>query len=134
MYSLFTDGGSRGNPGNAAIGGFIFDENKKNLDFFGRYIGEATNNVAEYMAVLEGIKLAKKHKIKELGCHLDSELVVKQLNGEYKVKHPDMFNLYEQVLDEKKSFEKIEFIHVKREFNRYADKMVNVILDTIAIK
>lgn len=131
MYKLFTDGGSRGNPGKAAIGYFLFDKEDKLVDFGGEYIGENTNNNAEYNGLIAGLKLAKKNDVKEINCNLDSELVVKQLNGEYKVKHPDMQTLFAKVEELKKNFTEIKFTHVRREFNKHADKMVNTILDSI---
>ena len=129
MHKLFTDGGSRGNPGNAATGFFIFDEHDTLVDYGGEFIGQNTNNNAEYNGLISGLKLAKKRKIKNITCHLDSELVVKQLNGEYKVKHPDMQELFKQVHKLQVEFDTITFVHVRRELNKYADKMVNVILD-----
>lgn len=128
-YYLYTDGGSRGNPGDSAIAAFIFDCDNNLFDFSGKYIGIGTNNSAEYFALIEGLSLAKKNKIEDLICYLDSELVVKQLNGLYKVKNDDMLKLYKKVLELKKEFKKIEFIHIERAKNKFADKLVNQILD-----
>lgn len=132
MFKLFTDGGSRGNPGPAATGYFLFDRKDKLVNFGGEYIGSTTNNIAEYLALLRGIKLAKKHEVDSLTCYLDSELVVKQLNGEYKVKNENIKPLYEKVIDFKDKFEELAFIHIPREKNAFADRMVNIILDTKA--
>lgn len=130
MHKLFTDGGARGNPGPSATGIFLFDKEDKLVTFTGTYLGEKTNNFAEYSALIEGLKLAKKEKVKEINCHLDSELVVKQLNGEYKVKNEDMQMLFKEVEKLKKDFENIKFTHVRRENNKFADRMVNIILDS----
>ena len=131
MYKLFTDGGARGNPGPAAIGAFIFNDKDELSYFDGSYLGKATNNEAEYKAIILGLELANKEGIKEINCFLDSELVVKQLNGEYKVKQEHLQKLKEQVQDLVFLFEKIEIHHVPREQNKHADRMVNVILDSI---
>lgn len=131
MYKLFTDGGSRGNPGPAAIGTFIFDENDNLVTFLGEYLGEETNNFAEYTALIRGLKLAAKEGIDSIECNLDSELVVKQLNGQYKVKNENIIPLHKKVETLKKEFKSISFVHVRREFNKHADRMVNIILDTL---
>lgn len=128
-YNLFTDGGSRGNPGNAATGAFLFNEQNELIDFTGKYLGVASNNVAEYNALIEGLELAIENKVKNLNCNLDSELIVKQLNGEYKVKHPDMKTLFDKVKLLIAKFDECKFTHIRREFNKNADKLVNLILD-----
>ncbi len=132
MHKLFTDGGARGNPGPAATGVFIFDEKDALITFEGEYLGKATNNEAEYKALILGLENANKFGIKEIDCYLDSELVVKQLNGEYKVKQEHLKILKEQVQDLVFLFEKIAIHHVPREENKHADKMVNIILDSIS--
>jgi len=128
MVKLFTDGGARGNPGPAAIGGVIFD-GKNNLAQFSKYIGEATNNQAEYQAIEEGLNLALDNNIKELECYLDSELVVKQLNKEYKVKDKELAKVFVRVWNLSLKFKKISFNHVRREYNKDADALVNKALD-----
>jgi ribonuclease HI len=134
MYKLFTDGGSRGNPGNAAIGFFIFNEKNELINLGGKFIGTASNNVAEYSALIEGLKLSLDEKIDEITCCLDSELVVKQLKGEYKIKHADMKVLSDQVNILKKEFKTIEFVHVPRAENKFADRLVNIVLDEVERK
>lgn len=129
MHYLYTDGGSRGNPGDAAIGIFLFDFKNELVDFKGKYIGKSTNNIAEYSALIEGMKMAKKLKVRKLTCHLDSELVVKQLNGLYKVRKSEMQNLYSQVEKLKVDFNELFFMHIRREHNKFADKAVNMVLD-----
>jgi len=127
---LYTDGGSRGNPGNSAIAYFLI-EDVEVFDFGGKFLGTATNNTAEYTALIEGLNLAVKHEIKEIDCVLDSELVVKQLNGEYKVSNADIKKLYDKVIYLKKNFKRITFTHVLRNKNKLADRLVNIILDTV---
>lgn len=129
MFNLFTDGGSRGNPGKAACAFYLFDENKELIDKGGQFLHIATNNVAEYSGLILGLTHAKTHGVKELQCNLDSELIVKQLNGLYKVKHPAMKPLYDQVIELKQVFMKITFVHIPREQNSFADALVNEVLD-----
>jgi ribonuclease HI len=128
MFKLFTDGGARGNPGPAAIGGLLY-EDKRIFATFSQAIGETTNNQAEYRALIKGLELAVKHKIKELNCYLDSELVVKQLNREYKVKDKDLAKVFVKIWNLTLKFKKIKFFHVRREANKEADALVNQALD-----
>ncbi len=131
MFKLFTDGGARGNPGSSATGIFLFDENDNLIDFSGSFLGNKTNNSAEYSALLEGLEIALSNDALEVICHLDSELVVKQMNGEYQVKHEDMKELYEKVNKLSKAFKSLSFKHIPRSENKFADQMVNIILDSI---
>lgn len=124
----YTDGGARNNPGPAGIGVVLYDGNKKIVETYKEYIGEATNNQAEYRALLKALELAEKHSPHEIECFLDSELVVKQLNKEYKVKDPGLQMLYNQILD-LVIFKNISFRHVRREQNKLADKLVNEAID-----
>ncbi len=128
MYYLFTDGGARGNPGPAACAFFLFNDQEL-VDFGGIYLGETTNNVAEYSALVNGLKSAIKNGIKELECRLDSELVVKQIGGQYKVKEPQMQKLNGQVCELMDQFTQVKFVHVPRAQNKFADKLVNTVLD-----
>ena len=130
MFRLFTDGGARGNPGPAAIGIFLFQDSEL-VDFSGSFIGLQTNNFAEYKALVEGLNLAIKNNVEEIDCYLDSELVVKQLLGEYKVKNKIIKVFYDKVIELKKSFKSINFHHIPREKNKNADRMLNLILDSI---
>lgn len=125
---LFTDGGARGNPGPAAIGGVFYDGDNKIADF-SEHIGETTNNQAEYQALEHGLKLALNNNIQELECYLDSELVVKQLNKEYKVKDKALGKIFVKVWNLSLKFKKISFVHVRREQNKEADALVNKALD-----
>lgn len=125
---LFTDGGARGNPGPAGIGAILFEDDKL-IWFESEYIGKATNNYAEYKAILLGLqKTLKIYPDAEIICHLDSELVVKQLNGEYKVKNKPLKILNDKIQDLIVG-KTIIFKHVYREDNKFADKLVNISLD-----
>lgn len=126
---IYTDGGARNNPGPAGIGAVIRDENGKVIKSISKYIGEATNNQAEYMAVIEALKKAKELAAAELEFYLDSELVVKQLNRAYKVKDPDLAPLFLQIHNLSLSFKKIIFKHIPREKNEEADRLVNLAID-----
>jgi ribonuclease HI len=129
QVKLFTDGGSRGNPGPAAIGGVIYDLNGEKLKEFSEYIGESTNNIAEYSALIKGLRLCLEMGFKNVSCNLDSELVVKQLNKIYKVKDEKMKILYDVVVETKAEFESVSFTHVLRAKNKLADTLVNKALD-----
>jgi ribonuclease HI len=124
-----TDGGSRNNPGPAGIGVVFSDEQGEVMAKYKEYIGEATNNIAEYSALIKGLEKAKDFEAAEIECRLDSELVVKQLNGEYKMKNEGLKPLFVKVNDLVKNFNKISFLHVRREFNKEADKLVNQAID-----
>lgn len=128
-FKLFSDGGSRGNPGPAGAGFVLYDEKNNELFVGKKFLGIATNNVAEYMALILGLKEAHKLGGKTLKCFLDSELIVKQLNGEYRVKHPDMKPLFAQVQSLLPSFDSISFVHVRREKNKRADQLANEAMD-----
>lgn len=126
---IFTDGGARGNPGPAGIGAVLYDNKKKLLTKISRYIGETTNNQAEYQALIAALKKAKELGGQELEVFLDSELVVKQLNREYKVKNKELAPLFLEVYNLSLNFSKITFTHIYRESNKEADRLVNEALD-----
>lgn len=126
---LYTDGGARGNPGPAGFGALLFNENNLLLSFNGGYSQHATNNYAEYSALLVGLKLAQKNNITHLECYLDSELVVKQLNGEYKVKDTNIQSFHDKIFKYISDFADCRFLHVPRSENKHADRLVNLILD-----
>lgn len=127
---LFTDGGARGNPGPAAMGGVLFDsETKKVLDEFGTYLGSTTNNQAEYQALIEGLKRAQKLGAEKVVCHLDSQLVKEQMAGHYKVKNADLGQLFLKAKELAQTFHHISYTHIPREQNKHADALVNRALD-----
>jgi ribonuclease HI len=123
------DGGARGNPGPAAIAAVVQDADGGVVEERGEAIGRATNNVAEYRALLLGIELAAALGATELELVGDSELVVKQVRGEYKVKDATMRELHAQVKQALKDFEGWSIRHVRREHNAEADRLVNEALD-----
>lgn len=127
---LFTDGGSRGNPGEAGIGCILEDPTRGvTLEQKGEAIGIETNNVAEYRALIEGLKMSEKYQPNRLICHLDSELIVKQMNGEYRVKMATLQPLHEEVKKLSLRFADIIFKHIPRSDNYRADALVNTALD-----
>lgn len=128
VATLYTDGGARGNPGPAGIG-FVLSEIGSPVVEHGEYIGTATNNQAEYKALLAGLICAKKKKISELQCFLDSELVVKQVRGEYRVKNEELKILLDEIKKILSVFSRVTFEHVPRSKNAHADKLVNEALD-----
>lgn len=133
--TLFTDGGSRGNPGPAAVGVHIVSADGKVLKQVSEAIGNATNNYAEYWAVVRALQAAKEHFGKrttdiQFIIKLDSELVKKQLNNEYQIKEPGLVPLFIEIHNMRvASFPNLIFIHLPREQNKEADKLVNQALD-----
>ena len=129
IYIIYSDGGSRGNPGPSATGFVIMNAKEEVLTEGGEYIGVTTNNQAEYQAVYAALKKAHEMNIKKIDFRLDSNLVVSQLNGVYKIKNRDLWPIYEKIKDLSEQFDHITFTHVRREFNRLADGLVNKVLD-----
>jgi ribonuclease HI len=126
---LFTDGGSRGNPGPSAIGFAVLDSDDLVIKEYGEYIGETTNNQAEYKALSFGLDSCIELGIKNLEVYMDSQLIVNQINGSYKVKNTDLIPIYNEIKSKLKSFSSISFAHVPREQNKLADSLVNKALD-----
>ena len=135
-YILYTDGGARGNPGPAAAGVVIYDAKLKEVDKFAHYLGVATNNQAEYQALILGLGRIQKivsdsHKLAEppVEVFMDSELIVKQLSGEYRVKNKGLKPLVAKVEELAAQFASIKFRHIFRDKNTLADKLLNIELD-----
>ena len=136
---IFTDGGARGNPGHAGIGAALYIRDRSTAEIdpttmtlikqVSKYIGETTNNVAEYTALQTALETASELEIKHVRCVLDSELVVKQLNGEYRIKEPTLQVLAQKVKVAAKAFESVTYSHVRREKNKLADQLVNQAID-----
>jgi ribonuclease HI len=126
---VYTDGGSRGNPGPSACAYVICNLDDNVVEKSGFYLGKITNNQAEYQGLVMGLERASELDIKNLSVFMDSELVVNQVNGFYKVKNADLAPFYQKVSLLAKGFQKISFTHVPRELNRIADAEVNRILD-----
>jgi ribonuclease HI len=128
---VHVDGGARGNPGPAAIGVVISEPGGETLDEVAERIGVATNNVAEYRALLRGLERAAELGAREVELINDSELVAKQLTGAYKVKHPAMRPLYEAAMSALKDFDRWQIRSVPRAQNARADSLVNAALDRL---
>jgi ribonuclease HI len=126
---LHVDGGARGNPGPAAVGVVIARDDGEVVDEIAETIGVATNNVAEYRAVLRGLAQARALGASEVELVNDSELVARQLTGVYKVKHPAMKPLYEEAIGTLRGFERWHIRSVPRAENARADALVNAALD-----
>ena len=128
---LYSDGGARGNPGPSAIAYLAVTESGQVIKADSRFLGERTNNQAEYEALIAALEFAQAIKIQDVICHLDSELVGKQLKGEYSVKNPDLRKLWRRAIELKDSFKKISFVNVRRTnpFIEMADALVNKTLD-----
>jgi ribonuclease HI len=126
---MYTDGASRGNPGEGAAGVMMWDGNGNPVGRMSLYLGELTNNQAEYKAVLAGLLTSYVQDFDHIECRLDSELVVKQLNGEYKIKDRELKVLASQVNKAVARLPKVTFVHVDRRSNEQADNLANEILD-----
>ena len=126
---LNTDGGSRGNPGHAGIGFVLYDESGVEICAGGDYIGTATNNIAEYSAMVWGLQNAINAGATHVVAKADSELMVKQLNGIYRVKNEGLKPYFADVRALATKFDNVEFVHVYRESNKKADEMANLAMD-----
>lgn len=132
-FVLRADGGSRGNPGPAASGAVLYELRhgvEQEVATAVLYLGETTNNVAEYTAIIIGLNAALAHGVKELRVELDSELAVKQLNGEYRIKQAHLQDLAMKVRFHVAQFRTVTFHHIRREYNKRADELVNITLDS----
>jgi ribonuclease HI len=129
VLRVFTDGAARGNPGPAAVGVVIEDDKGMRLRGLHRYLGKATNNEAEYHALIEGLKAAAEWKPDRLELYLDSKLVVEQVNGSYRVRKPELQPLYQRAKQLLGGFDDVVISHVEREKNRGADALANMALD-----
>lgn len=133
---IYTDGGSRGNPGPSGIGVAVYNEKKQLIKEYSHYLGPATNNEAEYQAVIFALKKIKalfgKKKSKDIEIEMreDSELLVKQLRGEYKVLNSNIQALFLQVWNLRLDFKSVKFVYIPRENNKVADRLVNEALDS----
>jgi len=125
MISIYTDGASRGNPGPASLGVLIKDKKGKVLGAWKKLIGIATNNQAEYQALIFGLEKVKKMKAEEVNCYSDSKLVVEQINRKFKVKDKKLAILFIKAWNLSQSFKKINFYYLPREDNKEADYLAN---------
>jgi ribonuclease HI len=126
---LFTDGASRGNPGLAGAGILITDPEGNTLVERSVFLGETTNNVAEYQALVIGLEEALKLSPKRIIVRMDSELIVKQINGEYRVRNPGLLPHYRRASEILSKLEEVQVCHVRRECNRQADRLANLAID-----
>lgn len=131
---IFIDGASRGNPGEAGFGVHVEGKDGSTLAGLYGFLGRATNNVAEYEALLHALRWALGRGAREIAVFSDSELVVKQMNGLYKVKHPEMARRYREAQVLLRRFPKASIAHVRREQNREADRLANQAVDERASK
>jgi ribonuclease HI len=129
VWSLYCDGASRGNPGQAGAGVLLVDAFGDIRVQYGEYLGQATNNVAEYQALLLGLKMARNLGVKKIQVFADSELLVRQLNGQYRVKAAHLLPLWEEATKALQAFETHEISHVPRELNYLADRLANQAID-----
>jgi ribonuclease HI len=127
--TLYADGGARGNPGPAASGAVLYAEDGEVLEEIGTFLGVTTNNVAEWTGLLEGLKAALERGVDEIAIRLDSELVVRQLSGAYRVKHPGLIPLHAEAKALLRKFGRVDVRHVPRKENKAADAVVNQVLD-----
>ena len=131
---MYTDGGARGNPGPAGAGAYITDGNGNPVAEVSAYLGHRTNNWAEYQAIILGLE--KLHTLygdalggMSIVIRMDSELAQRQLSGAYKVKHPDLKEQYEKVRALLSAFAHVDIVHVRREYNKEADRLANEAMD-----
>lgn len=130
-FRAAVDGGSRGNPGPAAWGVAVLDAHGECLEGHCGLLGRATNNVAEYTALIEALKLAARRGAEQVEIQADSELIVRQVLGQYRVKHPDLKPLHREVLRLTGQLRSFRIRHVPRGENRHADRLVNAALDQL---
>lgn len=126
---VYTDGASRGNPGPASIGIYVTNVESEPLFEFGERLGQQTNNFAEYTAVVRALEIANQRGVQRVLLRSDSELMVKQMTGIYKVKSPAIQPLHAQAIALIRKFDSVRFEHVRREFNAEADRIANQALD-----
>jgi len=136
MIYTNSDGGSRGNPGVGAIGVIVRKDGEILTKYSARIGNNVTNNVAEYTALIKALELASKYTKNELTCFLDSELVIKQLLGKYRVRNPKLLELFLKVQKLQENFKKIRYLHVSRwnKFQRIVDELLNEELDKAGYK
>lgn len=128
---VFTDGGARGNPGPAAIAVVVFDDQNRKIEETGKFIGNATNNIAEYLAILESLRLIKKFNFFRVVFNTDSSLVYNQLSGNWKVKKESLKQIVKEIKDELMDIPNFYINLIPREKNKDADRIVNEILNNL---
>lgn len=131
---LETDGAARGNPGLAGAGIIIKDDRERRLESIHSFLGVTTNNQAEYRALIEGLQAVSRHRPDAVTVRMDSELVVKQMNGQYRVRHPEILPLYMEAVEIASGFPEVAFVHIPRERNPGADRLANLAIDSRMLK
>jgi len=126
---IYTDGASRGNPGDAGIGVIIYDDKQNVIEKIGEYIGQTTNNIAEYTALKIALEKAVELKANKVDLYLDSELVVKQIKGEYQVKNKGLVLIYREIKELLKNFKEYNINYISRTMNKEADRLANLSID-----
>ena len=126
---IYSDGGSRGNPGPSAAGFVVMNEAGEVIAEGGAYLGVTTNNVAEYQAVYLGLEKAQELGFRTVDFRMDSQLVARQLNGVYTTRHDELSAINDRITELARQFDRVTFTHVRREYNQLADGVVNKILD-----
>ena len=134
VLHIHIDGASRGNPGEAGFGVYVSRPDGTEVAGLYGYLGQATNNVAEYQALLHALRYALAYGVRRVKVYSDSELVVRQMDGTYRVKHPDMVPLHREARALFGRFEEAQLTHVPREQNKDADRLANRALDERASK
>ncbi len=129
-----TDGASRGNPGLSGAGVIVKDERGHRIETIQKFLGVGTNNQAEYKALIEGLRAAQRHAPDEVTVQMDSELVVKQMTGQYRVRNPEIFALYSEAMELVAGFGSVKFVHVLRERNPGADRVANMAIDSRMVR
>lgn len=129
-HTLYFDGACRGNPGNGSFGGVIYDDKQNIVTTYNDFLGITTNNIAEYSALLNGLQIALEHDITNIDVYGDSLLIIKQMNGLFKVRNKRLRELNEECNTLKQKFKHITFQHILRDKNKIADKLANEALDT----
>lgn len=128
-YQMYSDGACRGNPGPSGAGVVIFDAHGKVVHEIAQYVGEGTNNASEYKALLAGLDYCVKHKLSPVEILADSQLMIKQLTGEYRVKHEGIKPLYMEAQSLIRHLKITGYKHVLRDFNKHADRLANKGID-----
>jgi ribonuclease HI len=131
---IHIDGASRGNPGPSSVGVIIRDSKGQTLREHHRYLGEGTNNMAEYSALKDALNLAKELGATSVKVHSDSQLLVRQFNGQYRVKNARLFSYLVEIQSLRSQFASLELVHVPREQNKDADRLANAALDQARAK
>ncbi len=127
--TVYTDGAARGNPGPAGAGVHIEDEHGTHVAEAGEFLGKTTNNVAEYRALLLGLARARELGASEVEIRADSELVIRQMTGEYRVRNAGLLDLYRQAQELERAFRRVEYVHIARAENCRADRLANQAID-----